>query len=114
MQLTQLVCVAAQGDACVWSHEPDCADTAPGKRLAGALGGRGVIQMDLDRLERWARKNLTRFNKANRKVLHPDWGNSKCKYSLGEERIERSGEGHDGVGQEDQHDPAMHICIPDS
>jgi len=61
--------------------------------LCGAvdmLEGRDAIQKDLDRLVRWARSNLTRFNKAKCKVLHLSQGNRKHKCRVGGEWTESS------------------------
>ncbi|KFQ04404.1 hypothetical protein N329_07954, partial [Haliaeetus albicilla] len=50
---------------------------------------------DLDRLERWTRVNLMKFNKAKCKVLHMGQGNPKRKYRVGDGWIESSPEEKD-------------------
>ncbi|PKU34517.1 rna-directed dna polymerase from mobile element jockey-like [Limosa lapponica baueri] len=60
-----------------------------------ALEGRDALQRDLERMERWARANLLRFNQVKCKVLHLGYGNLKHKYRLGGEWLESSPEEKD-------------------
>ncbi|GAB0178053.1 mitochondrial enolase superfamily member 1 [Grus japonensis] len=63
--------------------------------VVNTLEGRDAIQRDLVRLERWARANRMKFNKAKCKVLHVGRRNPKHNYRLGEEWIDSTPEEKD-------------------
>ena len=75
------------GIECILSNFAD--DT----KLSSAINEaqrRDAIQMDLDKLERWAFVSLMNFNKAEYKVWHLGQGNPRYVYKLGEDLTESS------------------------
>ena len=52
-------------------------------REGDTLEGRDTLQDNLDRLEEWANKNLTKFNKGKYKVLHVGKNKPRVQHRLG-------------------------------
>lgn len=59
------------------------ADDTKQRGVADTPEGLAAIQKDLDRLEKWAERNLMQFNKGKYKVLYLERNNPRHRYMLG-------------------------------
>ena len=73
--------------------------------------GRATLQEDLDRLEEWANKNLTKFNKNKCKVLHLGKHNPGVQHRLGSTQLGSSSVERDlGVLMDNKHNMSEHCA----
>ncbi|KAK4815973.1 hypothetical protein QYF61_010841 [Mycteria americana] len=72
-------------------QECTCSKIADDTKLGGVGGtpeGRAAMELDLDRLEKWADRNLMKFNKEKCKVLPLGGNNLVHQYMLGANRLQ--------------------------
>ncbi|GAB0207649.1 mitochondrial enolase superfamily member 1 [Grus japonensis] len=85
------------------------ADDTKLRGVADMPEGHAAIQRDLDKLEKWADRNLMKFNKGKRKVLQLEGNNPMHQYILQAAQLE-SGLAEEDLGVLVDHEPAMCPC----